>query len=309
LVYWSTASPYPYPGILKGTGDGDLLYTNSILALDAKTGKIRWFFQMQPRDNFDMDHQDNPILADVVIGGTLRKVIYLLGKPGILWAFDRETGEHLWNKQLTEYQNLYGGIDPETGAITVNESIIPRHVGDTHMVCPGMRGGKLFQTNAYSPKTQVIYSPITNACSEFTVVPLDVNVSGLDYGGIHFMEGTNEQVGRLSAISATTGNLLWNLDQRAALGSVMATGGNLVFYGDLHRYFKAVHAETGEKLWEIGLGSPITGYPISYAVDGKQYVAVAIGGGSAGTRHFATMYPELNTQFGSSMLVVFALPD
>jgi alcohol dehydrogenase (cytochrome c) len=309
LVYWSTASPYPYPGILKGTGDGDLLYTNSILALDGKTGEIRWFFQMQPRDNFDMDHQDNPILADVVIGGILRKVIYLLGKPGILWAFDRETGEHLWNKQLTEYQNLYGGIDPETGAITVNESIIPRNVGDTKMVCPGMRGGKLFQTNAYSPKTQVIYSPITNACSEFTVVPLDVNVSGLDYGGIHFMEGTNEQVGRLSAISATTGNLLWNLDQRAALGSVMATGGNLVFYGDLNRYFRAVHAETGEKLWEIGLGSPITGYPISYAVDGKQYVAVAIGGGSAGTRHFATMYPELNTQFGSSMLVVFALPD
>jgi len=177
------------------------------------------------------------------------------------------------------------------------------------MVCPGMRGGKLFQTNAYSPKTKVIYSPITNACSEFTVVPLDVNVSGLDYGGIHYMEGTNEQVGRLSAVSATTGNLLWNLDQRAALGSVMTTGGNLVFYGDLNRYFKAVHAETGEKLWEIGLGSPITGYPISYAVDGKQYVAVAIGGGSAGTRHFATMYPELNTQFGSSMLVVFALPN
>ncbi len=309
LVYWSTASPYPYPGILKGTGDGDLLYTNSVLALEAETGKIRWFYQMQPRDNYDMDHQDNPILADVMIGGTMRKVIYLLGKPGILWAFDRETGEHLWNKQLVEYQNLYSNIDPETGAITPNEAIIPRQVGDVHLVCPGMRGGKLFQTNAYSPKTQVVYSPISSSCSEFKVVPLEQSRSGLDYGGLHFMQGTNEQVGRLSAISANTGNLLWNLDQRAALGSVLATGGNLVFYGDLHRYFRAVDAESGEELWEIGLGSAITGYPISYEANGKQYVAVAIGGGSAGTRHFATMYPELNVQFGSSMLMVFALPE
>jgi alcohol dehydrogenase (cytochrome c) len=307
LVYWSTASPYPYPGILKGTGEGDLLYTNSVLALEADTGKIRWYFQMQPRDNFDMDHQDNPILADVMIGGTLRKAVYLLGKPGILWAFDRETGEHLWNKQLVAYQNLYGGIDPETGEITVNEAIIPEQVGDNQLVCPGMRGGKLFQTNAYSPKTQAVYSPISNACTEFKVVSLEESNSGLDYGGLHHMQGSNEQVGRLAAISASTGNLMWNLDQRAALGSVLTTGGNLVFYGDLHRYFRAVHAETGEKLWEIALGAPVTGYPISYAANGKQYIAVAVGGGSAGTRHFATLYPELSVQYGSSVLMVFAL--
>jgi alcohol dehydrogenase (cytochrome c) len=309
LVYWSTASPYPYPGILKGTGTGNLLYTNSILALEADTGKIRWFFQMQPRDNFDMDHQDNPILADVVIGGSLRKVIYLLGKPGILWAFDRETGEHLWNRQLVEYQNLYGGIDPETGEITLNESIIPQQVGDSQLVCPGMRGGKLFQTNAFNPKTGIVYSPISNSCTEFKVVSLEMSVSGLDYGGLFPMQGTDGQVGRLAAVSASTGNVIWNLDQRAALGSVLTTGGNLVFYGDLHRYFRAIDAESGEKLWEIPLGSPVTGYPISYAANGKQYVAIAIGGSSAGTRHFATLYPELNVQYGSSMLMVFALPD
>jgi alcohol dehydrogenase (cytochrome c) len=309
LVYWSTASPYPYPGFLKGTGDGDLLYTNSILALDANSGEIRWYYQMQPRDNFDMDHQDNPILADVQIGGVVRKVIYLLGKPGILWAFDRETGEHIWNSQLVEYQNLYGGIDPETGEITVNESIVPKEVGESFHVCPGMRGGKLFQTNAYSPKTRIVYSPISNTCTQFDIVSLDDSVSGLDYGGLLYMQGTNEEVGRLTASSASTGGLMWKLDQRAALGSVLATGGNVVFFGDLNRYFKAVHGVTGEMLWEMPLGSPITGYPISYAVDGKQYVAVAIGGGSAGTRHFASLYPELNTQYGSSMLVVFALSE
>lgn len=309
LVYWSTASPYPYPGILKGTGDGDLLYTNSILALEADSGKIRWHFQMQPRDNFDMDHQDNPILANVEIGGTLRKVIYLLGKPGILWAFDRETGEHLWNRQLVTYQNLYESIDPETGAIAMNESIIPRNIGDSQEVCPSMRGGKLFQTNAYNPVTNIVYSPISNACSVFKVVPLEVSNSGVDYGIITHMQGSNEQVGRLSAVSASTGQVVWNHDQRAALGSVLTTAGKLVFYGDLHRYFKALDGETGELLWEIPLGSPVTGYPISYGVDGKQYIAVAVGGGTPGTRQLSRLYPELKLQHGSNTLMVFALSD
>ena len=96
----------------------------------------------QPRDNFDMDHQDNPILADVEINGERRKVVYVLGKPGILWAFDRETGTHLWHRQLVAYQNLYKNIDPQTGAITMNEEIIPTEVGTSQLVCPGMRGGK-----------------------------------------------------------------------------------------------------------------------------------------------------------------------
>ena len=92
-----------------------MLYTNSLLALEAETGTIRWFFQMLPRDNFDLDHQDNPILADVEVRGIQRKVVYTLGKAGILWALDRETGEHLWNRQLVTYQNVYQDIDPKTG--------------------------------------------------------------------------------------------------------------------------------------------------------------------------------------------------
>ena len=309
-VYWTTASPYPYPEILKGTTEGgDLLYSNSILALDADTGDINWFFQMQPRDNFDMDHQDNPILAEVEIDGATRKVVFVLGKPGIQWAFDRETGEYLWHKQLVPFQNLYDYIDPETGAIRMNESLIPKQIGDNSVVCPGMRGGKLFQTDAYNPQTGVIYSPVSNECTNYEVVSLEMSVSGVDYSKIFHMQDSNGQVGRLAAVSAATGEVLWNYDQRAALGSVLATGGGLVFVGDLHRYFRALDASTGKVLWEIPLGSPVTGYPISYAANGKQYVAVGVGGGSAGTRHLAQLYPELNVQHGSSMLLVFALPD
>ena len=309
LLYWTTASASPYPELHKGSGSGSLLYTNSILALDAGSGAIEWFFQMQPRDNFDMDHQDNPILADVQIDGAVRKVVYLLGKPGVLWALDRENGEYLWHQQLVPFQNLYEDIDPASGAITMNESLIPREIGEAPLVCPGMRGGKLFQTNAYNPVTNAVYSPVSNACSVFEVVPLEQIVSGVDYDQIRHMQGSNGQVGRLTAASASTGELLWTYDQRAALGSVLTTAGRLVFVGDLHRYFRALDAQTGEVLWETPLSAPVTGYPISYGVDGRQYIAVGVGGNSTGVSHLATLYPELRAPNGSNILMVFALGD
>jgi len=308
-VYWTTASASPYPEFLKGTGNGDVLYTNSILALDAATGKIKWFFQMQPRDSFDMDHQDNPILADVTIGGVVRKVVYVLGKPGILWAFDRVTGEHLWNRQLVAFQNIYEKIDPKTGKITKNEKIIPKQVGESQLVCPGMRGGKLFQSKAYDPELKLVYGPVSNACNVFEIVPLRVNSSGVNYERIVHMEGSGGKVGRLAAVSAATGEVVWTHDQRAAMGSVLTTAGGLVFAGDLHRYFRAFDSKTGKELWEIPLSAPVTGYPISYGADGKQYIAVAVGGQSDGTAHLARLYPELKVRSGSNILAVFSLGD
>ncbi len=305
ILYWTTASATPYPEILKGTGSGTLLYTNSILALNADSGAIKWFFQMLPRDNFDMDHQDNPILTDVEIDGARRKVVYVMGKPGILWAFDRETGEHLWNRQLVVYQNLYKSIDPKTGAIILNEDIIPKTVGASQLVCPGMRGGKLFQSKAYNPRTNAIYSAVSHTCTMNKVVPVEANSFGLDYSLILHMEGAGGKVGRLAAVAASTGQVLWTYDQRAPIGSVLTTAGGLVFAGDFHRYFRAFDAETGKVLWEIPLSAPVTGYPISYAVDGKQYVAVAVGGSTTGQRHMASLYPELKGPVGSNILMVF----
>lgn len=309
LLYWTTASAYPYPEILKGSGAGDLLYTNSLLALDAKTGAIRWHFQMLPRDNFDMDHQGNPILATVDIDGKPRKVVYALGKPGVLWAFDRENGTYLWHRQLVEDQNLYERIDPETGAITVNESIIPTKVDEVQLICPGMRGGRLFQTNAYNPDTNAIYSVVSNECTNFKVISLELNSQGVDYSDLQYMQGTDENVGRLSAISASTGEVIWEYNQRAALGSVLTTAGGLVFVGDLHRYFRAIDTEDGKVLWEKPLSAPVIGYPISYSVDGKQFVAVTVGGGSPGTLHLASLYPELKHSNGSTILMVFSLEN
>ena len=307
-LFWTTGSAYPYPELHKGTGDGALLYTNSILALDANTGAIKWFFQMQPRDNFDMDHQDNPILADIADGATTRKMVFVVGKPGVLWAFDRQTGQHVWHRQLVAEQNLYKHIDARTGAITMNEEIIPKKVGTSQLVCPGMRGGKLIQTHAFSPRTNTVYSPVSNACSTFDIVPLDVEPSGVRYR-VAPMGAAGGKVGRLAAVSARTGDVRWTYDQRAAMGSVLATGGGLVFAGDLHRNFRAFDDETGKVLWDVPLSGPVTGYPISYAVDGKQYIAIGVGSGTAGQRDLARLYPELKTPGGNNVLMVFALGE
>jgi alcohol dehydrogenase (cytochrome c) len=191
----------------------------------------------------------------------------------------------------------------------MNEAIIPRETGTTQLVCPGMRGGKLFQAHAFHPGTNALYSPVSNECVVFEILPREVSVSGLNYGRIEHMEGADGKVGRLAAISASTGELLWTYDQRAAIGSVMTTGGGLVFFGDLYRYFRALDAESGEVLWEIPLSAPVTGYPISYAVDGKQYVAVGVGGRTSGQRHLSQLYPELEVPAGSNMLMVFELGE
>ena len=172
-----------------------------------------------------------------------------------------------------------------------------------------MRGGKLFQTDAYNPRTNTIYSPVSNECIIFKILPPEVSVSGLDYGQIEHMEGAAGKVGRLTAVSGSTGQLLWTYDQRAAIGSVLTTAGGLVFAGDFHRHFRAFDAQTGEVLWELPLSGPVTGYPISYAVDGKQYVAIGAGEGTVGQRHIGQLYPELKAPEGSNILMVFALGD
>jgi alcohol dehydrogenase (cytochrome c) len=236
-------------------------------------------------------------------------MVFTLGKPGILWAFDRATGAHQWNAQLVASQNIYRSIDPATGAIVMNTEIIAKTVGGKQLVCPGMRGGKLFQTHAYSPKTKAVYSPVSNACTNFDIVPLDVSASGVRYDTIAHMDGSNGKVGRLVATSAETGKALWTHDQRAAIGSILTTAGDLVFAGDFHRYFRAFDAESGKVLWEIPLSAPVTGYPISYAADGRQYIAVGVGGDTSGQRNLNQLYPELKSPSGSNVLMVFTLGE
>ena len=170
------------------------------------------------------------------------------------------------------------------------------------LTCPHASGGKDWEAGAYSPRTNTMYFPLRNVCARMLAEGPESTSTYAIVWRSQLAPGT-DQVGTVQAISAETGSVAWIHEQRAATMSLVATGGGLVFGGDVNGRFRAFDDETGEVLWEINLGSSVSGFPISYAVDGRQYVAV-----STGTPRFIDLTPELRPSRGNN-LFVFALPD
>ena len=328
LVYWGTGPPAPLPETLRGAGKADLLYTNSTLALDPATGDMAWYFQHLPRDNWDLDHVFERMIVETEVSpnpasvpwinpalrpGERRKVITgIPGKTGLVWTLDAATGEFLWARP-TVYQNIMTGLDPTTGRPAFDESTAPRSVRTPAFACPHLLGGKNQPSGAYSPDTNALYMPLNNACMD---IAMSVEEAGPSDGydvrvQVRHLPGVDPDtapVGRLEALSASTGDTLWLYEQRAPIyGSVLATGGNLLFSGDVVRRFRAFDAETGEVLWQTILNGPVSGRPMTFSVGGRQYLAVGAGGLTQGTG-FLQLTPELTTPSGSNTLFVFALP-
>ena len=318
LVYVGTSVTSPAPKFLLGGTENTHLYHNSTLALDGDTGEIVWYYQ-HLNDHWDLDHPFERLLVDTVVApdpaavswinprlepGAVRQVLTgIPGKTGVVYTLDRETGEFLWARP-TVTQNVISDIDGATGAVTENPELIFSAEGQEMLTCPTWLGGKDWEAGAYSPRTNTMYMPLRNACARM----LATREASIHYAIAvrnQLAPGT-DQLGTVHAISAETGATRWLYEQRAATMSLVATGGGLVFGGDVNGRFRAFHDETGEVLWEINLGSPVTGFPISYAVDGRQYVAVSTG--SAGTASgFVRLTPELRPSAGNN-LFVFALP-
>ncbi len=328
LVYWGTGPPAPLPESLRGAGKADLLFTNSTLALDPDTGEMAWYFQHLPRDNWDLDHvfermivetevSPNPAsvpwINPAVTPGERRKVITgIPGKTGLIWTLDAATGEFLWARP-TVYQNIMTGLDLDTGRPAFDESTAPQSVRTPAFACPHLLGGKNQPSGAYSPDTGALYMPMNNACMD---IAMSVEEAGPSDGydvrvQVRHRPGVDPDtapVGRLQAVSASTGDTLWLYEQRAPIyGSVLATAGNLVFSGDVVRRFRAFDAETGEVRWQTILNGPVSGRPMTFSVGGRQYLAVGAGGLTQGTG-FLQLTPELTTPSGSNTLFVFALP-
>ena len=226
------------------------------------------------------------------------------GKTGVVYTLDRATGEFLWATP-TITQNVISGIDGATGEVTENAELVFTAHGQTVLTCPHALGGKDWEAGAYSPLTNTMYMPLRNVCARMMVQALEDGDESnrlytLTWRG-QLAPGT-DQVGSVYAVSAETGRTVWQHQQRAATMSLAATGGGLVFGGDVNGRFRAFDHETGEVLWEINLGSPVSGFPMTYAVDGRQYVAVSTGYG-----RFLDLTPELRPSFGNN-LFVFALP-
>ena len=201
---------------------------------------------------------------------------------------------------------MISDIDGVTGAVTENAELVFSALGQEVLACPTWNGGKDWEAGAYSPLTNTMYMPLRNACARM----LATTAAGTSHYALavrnQIAPGT-DQVGTVHAISAETGETVWLHEQRAATMSLVATGGGLVFGGDVNGRFKAWDQETGDVLWEINLGSAVTGFPISYAVDGRQYIAVGTGTASTASL-FGRLTPEIRPSAGNN-LFVFALPD
>ena len=320
LVYVGTSVTSPAPKFLIGGIENTHLYHNSTLALDADTGEIVWYYQ-HLNDHWDLDHPFERLLVDTVVSpnpsqvtwinprlrmGELRKVMTgIPGKTGIVYTLDRETGEFLWATP-TVAQNVVSSIDGATGAVSENAELVFQREGDEVLVCPTfVTGGKDREAGAYSPQTNLMYYPLRNACARM----LATTEGGVTLYALakrdQIAPGT-DQVGTVQAISAETGEIVWVYEQRAGTTSLVATAGGLVFGGDGNGRFRAFDNETGEVLWEINLGSSVTGFPITYAVGGTQYV-VASTGNSLSSRDNMRLTPELSPSHGNNVFV-FALP-
>ena len=330
LIYQGTSVTSPAPKFMLGGVENTHLYHNSTLALDVDTGEIRWHYQ-HLNDHWDLDHPFERILVDTAVApdptevswinprlrpGEMRKVITgIPGKTGVVYTLDRETGEFLWATP-TITQNVISGIDGATGVVSTNSEVVFTQPGQQVFVCPTWNGGKDWEAGAYSPLTNTMYMPLRQTCArmmaatEFEDRPNEPNESRAAIYAIayrHQIAPGTENVGTIRAISAETGATEWLYEQRAATMSLVATGGRLLFGGDTNGRFRAFSQETGEILWEINLGSPVSGFPISFGVDGRQYIAVATGSGGTAS-HFMGLTPELRPSSGNN-LFVFALPD
>lgn len=325
LAYFGTSVTSPYSKFILGSEDQDAehLYQTSTLALDIETGEIRWYLQ-HIRDQWDLDHPFERILLDTTIApnpdevpwinpsvtaGEERQVLTgIPGKPGIFYSIDRATGEFLWARE-TSYQNAVLDIDPTNGRATMNSDLFFTEADQTHLVCPSAIGGKDWQTGAYSPLTNVIYYPLHNLCMEATSEgdrPVVEELGQVDLGTIP-RPGV-ENLGTVRGISVETGEETWLNEQREVHMSLLTTAGGLLFGGDMNRRFRAYDQTTGEQLWETILGGSVGGYPVSYSVDGRQYVAVATGPFLV-SGMYDMMTPEASVHNRGANLYVFALPE
>ena len=312
FIYLGTGQPTPWASTLRGPGDA--LYTNSILAIDIDTGELQWHFQVVPSDNWDLDATHESMLVDLVVGGVERKALIETSKIGWGIVLDRVTGQFL-NAFRTGYDNLITGWT-DIGIPIYNPALVPTldDVDSDRVfeVCPHYHGARNLNSPSYSPLTGLYYVGINNSCMDVTFVSEEYR-PGRVYRG---MAGRVKRVpdydyvGEFVAFDPISGRRAWTY--RPASGAAMtaaalSTAGGLVFGGTADRRLFALDAETGALLWERRLNGDISGAPVTFEVDGRQYLAVGAGGRIGQTTSYARL---TNTRLpqGTGVMWVFTLP-
>jgi alcohol dehydrogenase (cytochrome c) len=301
-IYWGIGNPYPdYDNDAR---KGDNLYTDSVVALDANTGKLRWHYQYTPHDVWDWDWVNELVLIDLQWQGRTVKGLVHADRNGHFYALDRTNGKFLYAKPFVR-TTWNEGFD-SSGRPIVHPAAIPTYEGVT--VCPGAAGGKEWMPMSYSPLTKLVYLPVIENCAEFYNYGIKARSQNLPAGPDGFRYIPNKAYGKVMAIRPNTGDIAWEVRTRTPMGGgMLGTGGGLVFTGDAEGNFTAYDADNGKILWSYQTGSGIRGAPITYRLNGKQYIAIASGMGGAVGGYTGAGAPWMKNYRSGGTLYIFAL--
>jgi PQQ-dependent dehydrogenase (methanol/ethanol family) len=322
LIYYGTSNPGPWNADQR---PGDNKWTCTLFARKPETGEAVWAYQIFPHDDHDYDGVNENILLDLTINGKPRKVLAHPDRDGYVYILDRATGEVISANPFT-YVNTSEGVDLKTGRLKVAQAKTTGYK-TTRDMCPAPPGGKDWQPSSYSPKTGLLYIPHNNLCYEMQGVQANY-IAGTPYVGanVRMYPGPGGNRGELAAWDPVNGKAVWKVKEEfPAWSGTVATAGDLVFYGTMDGWFKALDARNGNLLWQFKVGSGVIGQPVTYkGPDGKEYVAVlsGVGGWSGaivsgglnsvdgtaalGFVNAMTDLPKHTTKGG--MLYVFSLP-
>jgi alcohol dehydrogenase (cytochrome c) len=313
LAYFGVGQTYDTGPVLHRVEgfSNDGLYTDSTLAFDPDTGKLVWYFQHVHDDQWDLDWAFEQQLINLPVNGVSKKLVVTSGKMAIYEGMDAATGKYIFSKDLG-IQNVIASIDPQTGEKTINPDVV---IGDgkPHTICPHPGGGRNWIATSYNAATKIIYVPMVESCMDLIPAPPG-NRGNLTSGVNWFIRprpDSDGNFGRVEALNLETKKVLWVDRQRAPQSTgTLATAGGVVFAGSLDRYLKAYDDATGETLWQVRMNDVPSSCPITYSVNGKQYVAVVVGNGGAQTGTFPVLVPEIqNPPDHGAAIWVFELPE
>lgn len=278
LLYYGTGNPGPWNADVR---PGDNKWSSSVFARDPDDGQAVWAYQWNPHDLYDHDGINENVLLDLPWQGRSRKVLVHPDRNGYVYLLDRVTGEVL-SANPFHFITAYRGVDLRTGRIQPVKEKEPKTGTVVRMICPGAPGAKDWQPTAWSPRTRLLYIPHQNLCMDFEGTEANY-IAGTPYVGatVKYYAGPGGHRGEFSAWDPIAGKEVWTLKERFPVWSgALATGGDVVFYGTMDGWFKAVDARSGAELWRFKTGSGIIGQPVTYrGPDGHQYVAILAGVG------------------------------